>query len=67
VEYLISFPYGFPCARDKYQYLPLGSTVIPCGPSISVGRDPTLILSISSALLSVNFISDTVSSDSAAT
>ena len=37
VEYLISLPNGFPCARVKYQYFPLGSTVSPCGPSFSVG------------------------------
>ena len=37
VEYLTNLPNGLPWANDRYQNLPLGSTVIPCGPSISVG------------------------------
>ena len=67
VEYLINFPYGFPWAKLTYQYLPFGSTVIPWGPSISVGYEPTVILSFSSIFLPSNFNSDTVSSDSEAT
>ena len=67
VEYLINLPKGLPCARVTYQYFPFGSTVIPWGPSISVGKDPTLILSFSSIFFPLNFSSDTVSSDSEAT
>ena len=67
VEYFTSFPKGLPCANDKYQYLPFGSTVIPCGPSISVGYVPTVILSTSLISLFSNFKSETVSSDSDAT
>ena len=47
VEYLTTDPFGFPCANVKYQYLPLGSIVIPCGPSFSVGITPTETLSVS--------------------
>ena len=37
VEYLTNLPKGLPWANERYQNLPFGSTVIPCGPSISVG------------------------------
>ena len=67
VEYFINFPNGLPCAKDKYQYLPFGSTVMPWGPSISVGNVPTATLSISLISFLSNFRSETVSSDSDAT
>ena len=67
VEYFTNFPKGLPWANDKYQYLPFGSTVIPWGPSISVGYVPTTILSTSFISFSSNFNRDTVSSDSDAT
>ena len=67
VEYLTSVPKGFPCARVIYQKSPLGSTVIPWGPSISANINPTSILSASTASFPSNLIRDTVSSDSEAT
>ena len=67
VRNLIKLPKGFPCANDKYQYFPFGSTVIPWGPSISVGMTPTSISSSSWVFLPSNLIKETISSDSAAT
>ena len=67
VEYLTKVPKGFPWARDKYQYLPFGSTVIPWGPSISVGITPTSNLSSSINSDPSNLSKETISSDSAAT
>ena len=67
VEYLTTDPFGFPWASVKYQYLPLGSIAIPCGPSFSVGIIPTDTLSVSTISLPSNFSTETRSSDSAAT
>ena len=67
VEYLTKVPNGFPWAKDIYQKSPLGSTVIPWGPSISANINPTSILSASTASFPSNFMRETVSSDSEAT